>query len=220
MGKTIAMDGPSGSGKSTLAKLLAEKLGFSYLDTGALYRAVAMGLVRKGVEAGDTDSAIASALKDIIVEFRGGQVFLGKEDVSVAIRTPEMGHFASVFSARKPVRDFLLPVQKRAAEHNDLVAEGRDMCTVVFPDAWKKFYIDASQDARARRRFDQLREAGQDITMEQALEDVRARDERDSSRDIAPLRVAEGAVYIDTSQLGIEQVMERILVATGRQKGA
>lgn len=218
MGRTIAIDGPSGAGKSTVAKTLAELLRFRYLDTGALYRAAALGLVRLGVETGASDERIFQALGEITVSFDGGRICLNGEDVSAEIRTPEAGHYSSVFSARKPVRDFLLPLQKNAALEGDLVAEGRDMTTVVFPGAWKKFYLDADVGSRARRRYLQLRRSGVPVDMERATEDVVERDRRDSERDLAPLRVAEDAVFIDTSRMPVEEVLKKML-AEVRQEG-
>lgn len=211
MGRTIAIDGPSGAGKSTVARKLAEMLGFFYLDTGALYRAVALGLLRQGVSPDDSDGRLREVLRKISVSFHPGGVFLNGEDVSGEIRTPEAGHYSSVFSARRPVRDYLLPVQKNAALENDLVAEGRDMTTVVFPDAWKKFYLDADPGSRAKRRCLQLRQSGIPIDMERAMGDIAERDRRDSGREMAPLRVAEDAVYMDTSSMSVEEVIEGML---------
>lgn len=211
MGRVIAIDGPSGSGKSTVAMMISDMLGFKYLDTGALYRAVALGLVRAGVEPDAPDEKINEVLKKMSVSFSEGKVFLDGKDVTGLIRTPEAGHHASVFSARRPVREYLYPMQKQAAERDDLAAEGRDMTTVVFPSAWKKFYLDASAEARARRRYMQLKKYGVHVDMERAAEDVEERDKRDSERDLAPLRVAEDAVYIDTSDLTIEEVIKRVL---------
>jgi len=211
LGKVIAIDGPSGAGKSTIARLISETLGFRYLDTGALYRAVALALIRMGITPEADDSLIASSLRGISVEFKDARVYLNGEDVSDSIRTPEIGHYSSVFSARRPVREFLLPVQRDASKHSDLVAEGRDMTTVVFPDAWKKLYIDASTEERARRRYLQLRQNGVPITMEQAQRDVIERDLRDSSRDLSPLTKAPDATYIDTSKMGIEDVIKKVL---------
>lgn len=213
MGRVIAIDGPSGAGKSTVAKLLSEMLSFRYLDTGALYRAVALGLIRRGVRPEADDERIAGVLGDISVKFSEGAVYLDGQDVSEAIRTPEMGHYSSVFSARRPVRDFLLPVQREAASGHDLVAEGRDMTTVVFPDAWRKFFLDATVESRAKRRYEQLRMGGVSITMEGAMEDVMERDKRDSSRDVAPLRRAEDALFIDTTDLSLEEVLKKVLAA-------
>ncbi|MGD2080791.1 MAG: (d)CMP kinase [Nitrospirota bacterium] len=216
MGKVIAIDGPSGAGKSTVARMLAEMMGMDYLDTGALYRAVALGLNSLGTSPDDPEHEISERLKNLEVRFRDGRVFLNGRDVSSEIRTTEAGHLSSVFSARKPVRDYLLPVQRRAAQEADLVAEGRDMTTVVFPEAWRKFYLDASVEARAQRRYLQLRQNGVLATMEDAEKDVVERDERDSSRDLAPLRVADDAVYIDTSNMTLEEVMKVVL---GSAKG-
>lgn len=212
-GRVIAIDGPSGAGKSTVAKMLADMLGFKYLDTGALYRAVALGLVRRSIGPDDGDERLAEALKGMSVVFSGGRVFLDGRDVSEEIRTTEVGHHSSVFSARRPVREFLLPVQRNAASEANLVAEGRDMGTVVFPDAWRKFYLDADIDSRARRRYLQLKQGGVNVTMEGAVRDVTERDKRDSSRALAPLRKAEDAVYIDTTKLSLEEVMKAVLAA-------
>ncbi len=211
MGKVIAIDGPSGAGKSTISRLIAERLGFQFLDTGALYRATALHLKRKGLNENSTDDEIKEALDGVNIYFNDGRVFINDKDVSDEIRTTEVGHYASVFSARKVVRDFLLQTQRDAGAQKDIVAEGRDMTTVVFPDAWKKFFLDASEYGRAKRRYLQLRGKGMDITMQEALADVRERDKRDSSRDIAPLKLADDAVYIDTTDLGIEEVLDKIM---------
>jgi cytidylate kinase len=213
MGKVIAIDGPSGAGKSTVAKIIAEKLGFQFLDTGALYRAVALYLRTKEINPENRDDEILDILRNVTINFSNDKVFLNGKDVTDQIRTTEIGHYASVFSTRKPVRDFLFNVQRKAARSSDIVAEGRDMTTVVFPDAWKKFYLDASLESRAKRRFLQLRQQGIDISMEEALKDVRERDIRDSSRDIAPLKKADDAIYIDTTDLTLKEVVEKILDA-------
>jgi cytidylate kinase len=213
MGKVIAIDGPSGAGKSTVAKIIAEKLGFQFLDTGALYRAVALYLRTKEINPENRDDEILDILRNVTINFNNDKVFLNGKDVTDQIRTTEIGHYASVFSTRKPVRDFLFNVQRKAARSSDIVAEGRDMTTVVFPDAWKKFYLDASLESRAKRRFLQLRQQGIDISMEEALKDVRERDIRDSSRDIAPLKKADDAIYIDTTDLTLKEVVEKILDA-------
>ena len=212
MGKVVAIDGPSGAGKSTIAKMLADRLGFVYLDTGALYRAVALYFLRKGIRPEDDDRMLAAALESADVRFKGGKVFLNGVDVSRDIRTTEVGHFSSVFSARKTVRAFLLEVQRRASSDNDLVAEGLDTTTVVFPEAQKKFYMDASVAERARRRYAQLKELGMSVTEESAEKDVVERDKRDSGRDIAPLMKSEDAIIIDTTDRTIEQILDDILV--------
>ncbi|MGO9015760.1 MAG: (d)CMP kinase [Dissulfurispiraceae bacterium] len=213
MKKVIAIDGPSGSGKSTISKRLAEKLGFQFLDTGALYRAIALHLRSANLTPESSDAEISCALEGVTVFFKNGRVLLNGRDVSDAIRTTEAGHYASVFSARRTVRDFLLQVQRDAALYDDIVAEGRDMTTVVFPRAWRKFYLDASVEGRARRRYLQLKEKGTPVTKEEALKDVSERDMRDSQRDIAPLKRAEDAIYIDTTSMGLDEVAAAILKA-------
>ncbi|NOY64532.1 MAG: (d)CMP kinase [Nitrospirae bacterium] len=209
MKKVITIDGPSGAGKSTLAKRLAQQLCFQYLDTGALYRAVALYLRRRGYDEEISDDELRQALQEVKIEFSSGRVYINNEDVSDQIRTPEIGHYSSVFSARVP--EFLLDTQRSFPEKHDTVAEGRDMGTVVFPRAWKKFFLTASVEERAKRRFNQLKEMGKSITFDEALRDVKDRDERDAGRAIAPLKVPEDAVYIDTTDLTIEETLNRII---------
>lgn len=216
MGRVVAIDGPSGAGKSTVSRRVAEKLGFRVLDTGALYRAAALYLRRRGIAPDSEDAVISEALRDAAILMDDGGVRVNGEDVSDEVRTKEAGHYASVYSARAAVRDFLLGVQRRCANADDVVAEGRDMTTVVFPHAWKKFYLDASVEIRAARRYRQLRDRGMDITMDEALSDVTERDERDSARELAPLRRAPDAVYIDTSLYALDDVVAMILKETGR----
>jgi cytidylate kinase len=215
--RVIAIDGPSGAGKSTVSQRVAERLGFQYLDTGALYRAVGLHLSRKGIDPESPDEVIVQTLRDATVELRGDRVLLNGEDVSLAIRTPEGGHHASVFSARKPVRDHLFSLQQDAGRDDNIVAEGRDMTTVVFPDAWIKVYLDASEGGRAARRFRQLREKGVPITMEEAIRDVRDRDYRDKNRPIAPLRRADDAIYIDSTDMTLEEVIGSIVTEAAQQ---
>jgi cytidylate kinase len=236
MGKVIAIDGPSGAGKTTIAKCIAQRLGFDYLDSGALYRAVALALREKGIEPSDSDDKILKALNNITVTFKDGRVFLKENselrtqnsnpplppfnkggqggfgrDVSEEIRSTEIDHYSSVFSAKKKVRDFLLDAQRNTALNNDLVIEGRDTTTVIFPDAWIKVYLDASIEERAKRRYLQFSEKGIHISMDESRKAVMERDMRDSSRDIAPLKKAPDAFIIDSSNLSIEQVTEKIL---------
>lgn len=211
MGRVIAIDGPSGAGKSTLARSLAGRLGFSYLDTGAIYRAVALFFLERGIRPEDGDETLFEALRSSGIRFSEGRVFLGERDVSGEIRTPEVGHYSSVFSARKAVRDFLLSVQRRAAADQDVVVEGRDTTTVVFPEAWKKFYVDASPAERAKRRYTQLKDMGLAVTEAVAERDVAERDQRDRNREVAPLRKAEGAIIIDTTDKNAHEVLEEIL---------
>jgi cytidylate kinase len=209
--KVIAIDGPSGAGKSTIANLIAKELGFNYLDTGALYRAVALALRNSGIEPEDSDNKLRDALLRTDITFVNGQVFLHGRDASDDIRSKEIDHYSSVFSTRKIVRDFLFGIQRNAASTNDIVVEGRDTTTVVFPNAWKKIYLDASIEERAIRRYLQYQEKGMYISIEEAKRDVMKRDKRDANRDIAPLKRADGALAVDSSNLSIEQVKEKIL---------
>jgi len=209
--KVIAIDGPSGAGKSTLAKLLARELGFEYLDTGALYRAVALNLMALGINETVSDEELVKALRKTKVEFRKGTILLNSRDVSREIRSPEAGHYASVFSARRPVREHLMNIQRDAALHSDLVAEGRDMTTVVFPDAYRKFYLDASVEERSSRRTLELISRGFEADRDRIRLDIMERDSRDSSRDLAPLKKTDDACLVDSTGLSIDDVFRKIL---------
>jgi cytidylate kinase len=209
--KVIAIDGPSGAGKTTVARLIAHKLGFTYLDTGALYRAAALALRKSAIDPGDSDTRIRNVLDNIRITFEQGKVFLDGENVSEEIRSKEMDHFSSVFSARKVVRDFLMSAQRNAALRDNLVVEGRDTGTEVFPGAEKKIFLDASVEERAKRRYAQYREKGMEIHMDEARKGIIERDSRDANRDIAPLKAAAGALLLDSSHLGVEQVVKKIL---------
>lgn len=211
MRQVIAIDGPSGSGKTTIAKLIAKELGFNYLDTGALYRAVALALRNNAIEPEYGDDKLKDVLNKTHINFNNGRVFLNKRDVTEDIRSTEIDHYSSVFSVRKIVRDFLLDAQRNTAFNTDLVVEGRDTTTVVFPDAKKKIYLDASVEERAKRRCLQFREKGIDISMDESRRNIIDRDKRDSSRDIAPLKMASGALLVDSSNLSVEQVIKKIL---------
>lgn len=211
MKKVVAIDGPSGAGKSTLARLIAREMGFEYLDTGALYRAVALQLLRLGMVENASDEDIAAALSHTRVEFRDGRILLNGEEVKDEIRTSEASHYASVFSARRPVRKYLLGIQRDAAMHSDIVAEGRDMTTVVFPDAYSKFYLDADMDERARRRTLEMKSRGMAADLKQVRAEMAERDARDSGRHIAPLKKAADAHVIDSSGIPVEEVLRRML---------
>ncbi|MBF0566291.1 MAG: (d)CMP kinase [Nitrospirae bacterium] len=234
MNRVIAIDGPSGAGKSTLAKALAERLGFGYLDTGALYRAVALKLRESGLTEGSGDEAISPVLSDTTVDNSHGRTYLDGTDVSDKIRSTTAGYWASVFSARPVVRQYLLNVQREVAQKQEIVAEGRDMATVVFPGAWKKFYVTADEHARARRRYDQLNaevsasisasisadvsSSGKpeappstNVTLKEALDDVSGRDARDSQRSHSPLAMAVDAYEIDTTALSVEEALQEML---------
>ena len=211
MGKVIAIDGPTGAGKSTTAKLIAETLGFDYLDTGSLYRAIALVLRNSGVNPEDGDKRLMNVLHGMDIRYTDGKVFLHGRDISEDIRSKEIDHYSSVFSTRKIVRDFLFDIQRDAATTRNVVVEGRDTTTVIFSNAWKKIYLDASLGERAKRRYFQYKTKGIHISIEESIRDIMERDKRDSNRDIAPLKKADDAFAIDSSNLSVEQVQEKIL---------
>jgi cytidylate kinase len=213
----IAIDGPAGAGKSTVARLVADKLGFVLVDTGAMYRAVALATKRAGVAWSDGSSAgkVARSLVSSLEFDRSGdgatRVRFGEEDVSQAIRTPEISLGASTVSAHKEVRDALLSLQRNAARDGGVVLEGRDIGTVVFPDAEAKFFLTASPEVRARRRHDELERKGEKVTFAETLADVHTRDAQDRGRAVAPLRPADDATFVDSSAMSIEETVEFIL---------
>jgi cytidylate kinase len=209
----VTIDGPAGAGKSTVAKLLAKRLGYRLLDTGAIYRAVALLAKRRGMPWTDADACAQVARElDISYQFIGDKnhVFIAGEDVSAAIRTPDISQGASQVSAHPPVRAALMDIQRRVAEGGGLVVEGRDTGTVVFPKAEAKFFLTATVEERARRRIAELEASGAKVDHEQTLREIRERDERDASRDVAPMKPADDAVLIDSSTQTIEQVVENL----------
>ena len=205
---SVAIDGPSGAGKSSLAKRLAADLGFVYVDTGAMYRAIGLYAVRQGADLHDA-AAVAALLPQIRLDIRleGGaqHVYLNGEDVSTAIRAEQIGMAASAVSAHGPVRDFLLETQRSLAAGQNVLMDGRDIGTVVLPNATVKIFLTASPEARARRRCKELQEKGQPADYATVLADIRQRDEQDTHRAIAPLRQAADAIRIDTSEIDFEQ---------------
>jgi CMP/dCMP kinase len=210
----VAIDGPSGAGKSTLAKRLARELGFIYLDTGAMYRALALKMLRQGIDSED-ETQLAALLRQTEIALRehGGrlQVLLDGADVADLIRTPEISQVASKVSARKIVRQRMTELQRAAAGQGDIVAEGRDIGTVIFPEAQVKVYLDASVNERARRRFEELRANGRQVSIEDTIRELTERDRRDSERDLAPLCRAADAVAVDSSALTADAVAERVM---------
>ncbi len=206
----IAIDGPSGSGKSTIAKLVAKKLGLRYLDTGAIYRAVAFILDESGIEPKEGPD-LESELDRINVNLKDASVVVNGRDVSDKIRNPHISAMASLFSALPTVRQRLLHIQRAQVDSGGIVAEGRDMGTVVFPEARVKIFLTANEEVRAYRRWLELNRKGINVERSEILSNIRLRDQNDSSRRIAPLIKADDAVLIDTSDLSIEDIVERIL---------
>lgn len=211
----VAIDGPAGAGKSTVARLLASRLGYLYLDTGALYRAIAWKAQQRGVAASDA-AGVERLLGDTTLDIRhepGGamQVLLDGRELQGELRAPEISALASAVSALPIVREWLLPVQRRIGERGSVVAEGRDVGTRVFPAAEVKFFLEASTEVRAQRRYRELQAAGRGVSLAQTEEDLRVRDLRDRTRDIAPLCRAADAVAIDTSDVDAAAVVDRML---------
>lgn len=210
----IAIDGPAGAGKSTIAKQVAKELSFIYVDTGAMYRAMAYYLIQSGIEAENT-AGIEEACQnaDISISYVDGeqQVLLNGENVNPYIRTEAVGNMASVSSVNGKVREKLVALQQKLASEKSVVMDGRDIGTVVLPDAQVKVYLTASSATRAKRRYDELTAKGNDCDLKQIEDDIIDRDYRDMHRDISPLKQAEDAVLVDSSDMTIEEVKDRII---------
>lgn len=209
----IAIDGPAGAGKSTIARALAAQLGYIYVDTGALYRTVGLNAMRKGAETKNAEQVTATLPSaDVSLRFVDGEqrVYLGEEDVSLAIRTPEASMAASNVSAIPAVRDFLLDLQRSIAAQNNCIMDGRDIGTVILPNARVKIFLTAAVEVRAKRRYDELIEKGMEADYDTVLAEMIQRDEQDMNREIAPLKQAPDAVLVDTSDLNLEQSIEAI----------
>ena len=211
----VAIDGPAGAGKSTISKAAAKELGFIYIDTGALYRTVGLNAMRKKADLESAESIEKTLTNDLSVELRfidGEQrMFLNDEDVSLSIRTPEASMAASKVSAVPAVRKYLFDLQKKLAKENDCIMDGRDIGTVVLPDAKVKIFLTASPESRAKRRFEELLEKGMDVKFEDVLADMKQRDYNDSHRAIAPLKPAEDAILLDTSGFELEKSVALII---------
>ncbi len=203
---TVAIDGPAGAGKSSAAKLLAARIGADYIDTGAMYRAVALKLIRTGTDYRD-DEALEAMLEDTEIDFEAGRTIMDGEDVSELIRTPEISALASPSSAVPAIRHKLTALQQSTGARKSVVMDGRDIGTVVFPDAKFKFYLNASVDERARRRMLELKARGESADFGEVKAEIEKRDLQDSGREFRPLRKADDAVEIDSTYMNIEQVV-------------
>lgn len=211
MSFVVAIDGPAGSGKGTVAKLISEKLGFVNIDTGATFRCIALAMIQEDIKKEEEDK-IRELLNHIDINMKpDGTVLLNAEIVTDRIRENDVNTLVSPISVIKIVRDKLLDVQRKIAEGKNVVMEGRDIGTVVFPDADVKIYLDASPEERAKRRLKQNQEKGIESSYEEVLQNIIDRDKRDSGREIAPLKQADDAIYLDSTPLSIEEVVEKII---------
>ncbi|MCR4704675.1 MAG: (d)CMP kinase [Lachnospiraceae bacterium] len=214
MNHNIAIDGPAGAGKSTIAKRIAEKLGYIYVDTGAMYRALGLHLLRSGIAADDTEAIIrASEDADITLSFEKGEqiVLLNGENVNGLIRTEEVGNMASACSVHAKVREKMVRRQQEMARTRDVVMDGRDICSVVLPDASVKVFLTASVAVRAKRRFDELTAKGIACDLSEIEADIRERDHRDMTREVTPLKQAPDATLVDSSDMAIDEVVDAII---------
>lgn len=214
MGYNVAIDGPAGAGKSTIAKLVAKEKGYAYVDTGAMYRGLAIHFLENGIEAEEKEK-IAEACKDadVTIRYEDGQqqVYLNGKNITAKLREEAVGNMASKSSAIPEVRAKLLELQRELARKEDVIMDGRDIGTCVLPDADVKVFLTASVETRAKRRYDELVEKGVACDLEEIARDIAERDERDSTREIAPLKQAEDAVLIDSSYMTIEEVVAAIV---------
>lgn len=210
----IAIDGPAGAGKSTIAKRAAKELDFIYVDTGAMYRSMALYLIRKQVTAGETEQIVKLLPEiDVTIAYENGEqhVYLNGEDVSLLIRNEEVSQMTSAISTIPQVREKLLSLQRNIAKENHVLMDGRDIGTCVLPDAQLKIYLTASVKVRAKRRYDEMQQKGMECDLKDLEDSIKERDERDMNRKIAPLKQAEDAVLLDTSDMNIDEVVNAIL---------
>lgn len=221
MGFVVAVDGPAGSGKGTITKEIAEKINLTNIDTGAMYRCITLLMIRENIGI-DEESKIENMLNKSEIEFKvvNGEkkVYLNNEDVSLKIREKEVNNLVSTVSTIKIVREKLSEMQRKIAENADVIMEGRDIGTSVFPNADVKIYLDASPEERAKRRFKQNEEKGINIPFEEIVENVKQRDYMDCNREISPLKKAEEAIYIDSTNMKIEEVVEKIIEIINRKR--
>ena len=209
MGKVVAIDGPAGSGKGTVAKILANECNLTYIDTGAMYRAIAYSTLQKNIDINDEDKIVELA-KSSKIDFIDGKTYLNGNDISKEIRTMEVTKIVSPISSIVKLREILVDMQREMAGNSDVIMEGRDITTVVFPNATYKFYLDASLDERASRRYKENIEKGMDVTLEEIKENISKRDYNDMHKEVGSLTRTEDSIYIDSTNLTIEEVVEKI----------
>lgn len=221
MGFNIAVDGPAGAGKSTIAKLVAKKMNLIYVDTGAMYRAMALHMIKQGVDINDDAAVIAECVNaDITIKYEDGVqvVYLNGENVNAFLRTEEVGNAASKTSVLPPLRARLLELQQNLAKNSDCIMDGRDIGTCVLPDADVKIYLTASSEVRAKRRYDELTAKGEVCDIAKIKADIEERDYRDMNRETAPLKQAEDAVLVDSSYMTIDEVVAEIIKISERNR--
>ncbi|MGN0377446.1 MAG: (d)CMP kinase [Suilimivivens sp.] len=214
MGYNVAIDGPAGAGKSTIAKLVAKEKGYIYVDTGALYRGLAIHFLNQGIKVQETERVIAACQDaQVTIQYEDGvqQVYLNGKNITSRLRDEEVGNMASVTSAIPEVRAKLLELQQNLARTQDVIMDGRDIGTCVLPDADVKVYLTASVETRAKRRYQELKEKGAVCDLEEIKRDIQERDHRDMTREIAPLKQAEDAVLVDSSDMTVDEVVDTIV---------
>ena len=209
MYKIVAIDGPAGSGKGTVAKLLAEKCNLLYIDTGAMYRAIAYAMLKNNIKLEDEEKIIELA-KNSKIEFINGKTYLNGEDISKEIRTMEVTKIVSPVSSIVKLREILVDLQRKMAEGTNVIMEGRDITTVVFPNATYKFYLDASEEERANRRYKENKAKGMNVSFDEILENIQKRDYNDMHKEVGALTRTKDSIYIDSSNMTIEEVVEKI----------
>ena len=213
MGYNVAVDGPAGAGKSTIAKLVAKEKGYIYVDTGAMYRGLAIHFLKKGISPEDKEAVAKACIDaDVSIVYENGvqQVYLNGENITGMLRTEEVGNMASKTSAIPAVREKLLELQKTLAREKDVIMDGRDIGTNILPNADVKIYLTASVETRAKRRYDELASKGESCDFDEIARDIMERDERDMTREIAPLKKAEDAILVDSSDMTIDEVVSKI----------
>ena len=209
MSKIVAIDGPAGSGKGTVAKILADKCNLTYIDTGAMYRAIAYASLENNIDISEEEKIVELA-KNSKIDFIDGKTYLNGKDISTEIRTMEVTKIVSPISSIVKLREILVDMQREMAGNLDVIMEGRDITTVVFPNATYKFYLDASLDERANRRYKENKEKGMEVTLEEIKENISKRDYNDMHKEVGSLTRTEDAIYIDSTNLTIDEVVEKM----------